>query len=168
MRRLGETMEKRLNTLLLTALTAACLSMSTGCKSEEAPTDEPAAAQTSAAASEKPVYPRPIIHLSPPPGAEICLPHSIDVRFKLNDSMILNGRHDETAFDMFLDGKSIKREVEFFPSQSFPQTHVALLHAMWVYDPGPHTARVEFIGDDGDTGYEWQFTIKEDCPKPNM
>jgi hypothetical protein len=65
-----------------------------------------------------------------------------------------------------MDGRNIKREVEFFPSQVFPETHVALLHAMWVYDPGPHTARVEFIGDDGDTEYEWQFTVKEGCPKP--
>lgn len=136
--------------------------------SEKAATVDGAVREQAASAQEAPVYPRPIIHLSPAPGTEVCLPHSIDVRFKLNDSMIINGRHDEAAFDMILDGKSIKREVEFFPSQSFPQTHVALLHAMWVYDPGPHTVRVEFIGDDGDTHYEWQFTIKEDCPKPNI
>jgi hypothetical protein len=126
------------------------------------------ATETQAAESVELLYPRPIILVTPKPGAEICLPASIDVRFKLNNAMVINGRHDPTAFDMLMDGKSVLREVEFFPSQAFPQTHVAMLHAMWVYDPGPHTVRVEFVGDDGDTHYEWQFTIKEGCPKPNF
>lgn len=145
-----------------------------GCASEESPSDGPLDAVTAegaiagAAVEDKPQYPRPIILVRPQPGAEICLPASLDVRFELNDAMVINGRHDPTAFDMFMDGKSVKREVEFFPSQVFPQTHVAMLHAMWVYNPGPHTARVEFVGTDGDTEYEWQFTIKEGCPKPNI
>jgi hypothetical protein len=108
--------------------------------------------------------PAPMIFVSPKPGSRICLPASIDARFKLNEAMVINGRFDPNAFTVYMDGKNIMRDVEFFPSQSFPQTHVAVLHAMWVYDAGPHTARIEFVGDDGDTFYEWTFTIGSDCP----
>ena len=140
-----------------------------GCSRDESPADVPAdaASQPDAVATDaKPVYPRPILLVRPSPGEELCLPSSMEVRFKLNDSMILNGRYNEVAFNLIVDGRNVMREVEFFPSQSFPHTHVAVLYAMWVYDPGPHTARVEFIGDDGDTHYEWSFTVKEGCPKP--
>ena len=118
--------------------------------------DAPAAAQAT--------LPAPMIFVSPKPGSRICLPAGIDVRFALNDAMVLNGRFDPNAFTLYMDGKNIMREVEFFPSQSFPQTHVAVLHAMWVYEPGPHTARIEFVSDDGPTEYEWTFTIGDDCP----
>jgi hypothetical protein len=155
---------------VVSALNALLVFAVLGCSSDESADGKPAEAvaldtDETTSSDPAPVFPRPIMTVTPKPGEEICQPASLSVRFKLNDSMILNGRHDEAAFELFMDGRNIKREVEFFPSQVFPETHVALLHAMWVYDPGPHTARVEFIGDDGDTEYEWQFTVKEGCPK---
>jgi hypothetical protein len=60
------------------------------------------------------------------------LPDAVDLRFELNEAMTINGRFDPTAFTFFMDGKNAMRDVEFFPSQRFPQTHVAVLHAMWV------------------------------------
>jgi hypothetical protein len=123
-----------------------------------------AAAESAAAAEAQPQFPPPLFFVSPKPGATVCLPASIDTRFKLNDAMVINGRFDPNAFTVYMDGKNIMRDVEFFPSQTFPQTHVAVLHAMWVYDPGPHTARIEFVGDDGPTAYEWTFDIGADCP----
>jgi hypothetical protein len=94
------------------------------------------------------------------------LPDAVDLRFELNEAMTINGRFDPTAFTFFMDGKNAMRDVEFFPSQRFPQTHVAVLHAMWVYEPGPHSARIEFIGNDGAAFFEWTFAIGDDCPAP--
>ncbi len=132
----------------------------------DAPEQASAASTRAGAATEgTPTYPDPIILVKPAPDSEICLPFSMDIRFKLNDRLRVNGRHDPTAFDLVLDGRSILRETEFFGSHSNPQTHVALLHGMHVYDVGPHTARVTYSTTEGSNTFEWKFTITGHCSK---
>jgi hypothetical protein len=163
----GTIMTHRLLYSVFAVLFAMALA---GCNSgEETSTDGTENGQPTQGASDAPAanakveYPEPFIFTSPKPGEAICLPHSLDIRLKLNEAMVVNGVHDKTAFDLTIDGRGILRETEFFPSRSFPQTHLALLHRMFVYDTGPHTVRVTYSTPEGSGNFEFGFTVKEDC-----